>query len=164
MHLGSISQLSWSISSNLHPNDHNIQHHTFINLLSYNVFRGAVCWGVALQAGRSWFRFSMVWLEYFLHITLSAALWSWDRLSLWQKWVLGLFRRRSKGGRCVGMTTLPPFMIGLSWNVVLPSSLNHHVLSRIALPLQRGLVVEWNDWARLRGSKVLHSGVVWIEC
>jgi len=104
----------------------------------------------------------MVSLEYFIHKILRGALWPWDRLSLWKKWVPGLFRCGSKGGRCVGLT-LPPFVCRLSWNVAVPPSWNHQVLSRIALPLQRSLVVEWNDENMLQGSTVLHCGVAWIE-
>jgi len=42
---------------------------------------GAVGWGTVLQAGRSWCRFRMVSLEYFIDI-LPATLWSWSSLSL----------------------------------------------------------------------------------
>jgi hypothetical protein len=38
-------------------------------------------WGTALQTGRSRVRFSMVLLEFFIDITLPAALWPWSRLS-----------------------------------------------------------------------------------
>jgi hypothetical protein len=38
---------------------------------------GAVGLGTALQAGRSWFRFPMVSLEFFINIILPTALWSW---------------------------------------------------------------------------------------
>jgi hypothetical protein len=36
-----------------------------------------------------------------------AALWPWGRLRLLQKWIRGIFHG-GKGGRCVGLTTLPP--------------------------------------------------------
>jgi len=37
----------------------------------------------------------------------SAALWLWGRLSLWHKWVPDILLG-GKGGRCIGLTTLPP--------------------------------------------------------
>ena len=40
------------------------------------------------------------------HSNVSLTLWPWCRLSLWQKWVPEIFRG-GKGGRCVGLTTLP---------------------------------------------------------
>jgi len=46
-------------------------------------------------------------LEYPVHDGLPAALWPWDRLSLWEIWVPGL-SSGGKGDRCVGLTTLPP--------------------------------------------------------
>ena len=51
----------------------------------------AVGWGTALRAGRSQVRFPMVSLEFFIDITLLAALWSQGWLSLQQKWVPGIF-------------------------------------------------------------------------
>jgi hypothetical protein len=51
----------------------------------------AVGLGTALQAGRSRVRFPMVSLEFFIDVILPVALWPWGWLSLWQKWVPGIF-------------------------------------------------------------------------
>ena len=64
--------------------------------------------GNALQAGRSRVRFPMVSLEFFINIIFLAALWPWGVDSAsnrkeYQEYFLG-----DKGGRCVGLTTLPP--------------------------------------------------------
>jgi len=44
-----------------------------------------------LQAGRLRFHFPRVSLEFFIEIILLSALWTWDWLSLQQKWVPGIF-------------------------------------------------------------------------
>jgi hypothetical protein len=53
-----------------------------------------------------WFQWIFHW-----HKILPIALWSWGRLSLWQKWVPGVFSG-GKVGRCIRLTTyhhpLPP--------------------------------------------------------
>jgi hypothetical protein len=74
---------------------------------------GAVGWGSALQAGRSRIRFPMVSLEFFIGPAVD---------SRWHKWVPWIFPGGSKGGRCVGLTTLPPLCadcleISTSWNL-----------------------------------------------
>jgi hypothetical protein len=50
-----------------------------------------VGWGTMLQAGRSGVRFAMSLLNYSIYLIHPAALWSWSRLSLWQKLVSGIF-------------------------------------------------------------------------
>jgi hypothetical protein len=60
-----------------------------------------------LQVGRLWVQYPIVSLEFFIDVIFPSALWPWDRLSLFQKWVPGIFPG-VKGGRCVGLTTLPP--------------------------------------------------------
>jgi hypothetical protein len=45
--------------------------------------------------------------NFFIDIILPVALWLWVWLSLWQKWVPGIYPE-GKGGRCAGLTTLPP--------------------------------------------------------
>jgi hypothetical protein len=52
--------------------------------------RGSVVnWGTMLQAGRS--RIESQWGGFYIYLILPVALWSWGRLSLWQKWVPGIF-------------------------------------------------------------------------
>ena len=58
----------------------------------------------------SWCQWIFNW-----HKILPIALWPWDRLSLQQKWVLGVFPG-GKGGRCVRLTTYH-HPVPLSWNV-----------------------------------------------
>ena len=64
-------------------------------------------WSTALQAGMAWVWFPMVSVGSFIYLIFPDALWPWGRLSFWKKWVPGVFSA-GKGGRCVGLITLPP--------------------------------------------------------
>jgi len=74
--------------------------------MTYFLF--SIFWSsTVLQIEGSLVWFQMVPLEFFIGIILPIALWSWGRLSLWEKWVPGVFSG-GKNGRCVRLTTLPP--------------------------------------------------------
>ena len=55
-------------------------HNTWVVLLCGIFSENAVGWGTALQTGRTRVRFTIVKLEFFIDIILSAILWSWGRL------------------------------------------------------------------------------------
>jgi hypothetical protein len=65
-----------------------------------------VGWVTVLQAGGSRVRFQMWSLDVSIVLILLAALWSWSRLSLQQKWVSRIFLG-VKGGRRVKLTPSP---------------------------------------------------------
>jgi hypothetical protein len=64
--------------------------------------------GITLQAGRSQIRFPMVSLGFFIHIILLAELWSWVSTQPLTEMGTRNISWGAKGGRCVGLTTLPP--------------------------------------------------------
>ena len=66
----------------------------------------AVDWDTALQAGMSRVPFPMLSLEFFIDFIFSAALCSWDRLSI-QEILLPCIFPVGKGVQCVEMTILP---------------------------------------------------------
>ena len=76
--------------------------------MTHRVCGGAVGWGTALHAGRSWVRFLMVSLEFFIDIILLSTLWPWDWLSPPTEMSTRNLSWEGKGGRWVGLTTLPP--------------------------------------------------------
>ena len=56
--------------------------------------------------------FDSRWGHWIFHwLNFPAALWPWNRLNFWRKWVLWI-RPGSKGGRCVGVTTFLPLCAG----------------------------------------------------
>jgi hypothetical protein len=118
----------------------------------FDTFRGTrwrTGWGTALQTGRSWVRFPMVSLEFFIDIILPVALWPWGRHSLQQKWVPEIFTG-VKGGRCVGLTILPPSCADCLKIWVPQPPRTHRACQGIALPLYtiRGAVNKFPDWWR----------------
>ena len=76
----------------------------YVRLHSYS---GAVGWDTAIQTGRSRVRIQNASLGFFTQLILPAALWPWDRLSLYQKWELG-YLLCGKRVPCLGLTVLPP--------------------------------------------------------
>jgi hypothetical protein len=88
----------------------------FYNSFLYTGARGSVVgWCTMLQDGRSPVRVQDE-LDILVYLILPAALWPCGRLSLEHKWVPGIFLG-VRSGRCVGLTTLPPFVSRMSENV-----------------------------------------------
>jgi hypothetical protein len=86
----------------------------------HRVRSGAVGSGIVLQAGRSWIRFPMVSLEFFIDIILPAALGLTQPLT-------EMMRERRPVRRADNLTT---FMCRLSWNLGASNSWNPQGLSR----------------------------------
>jgi hypothetical protein len=78
---------------------------------------------------RSRDRFPMVPLEFFIDIILPATLWPWGWLSLFQKWVPGIFPRGK------GLKTLPPSCADCLKNLGASTSWNPQSLSRSVMGL-----------------------------
>jgi hypothetical protein len=71
-----------------------------------------VGWGIMLKTGRTRVRFRMS-LDFSIDLILRAALWPCCRLSLEQKWEPRIFLG-VRAGRCLGLTTSPPFVSRMS--------------------------------------------------
>ena len=89
----------------------NFTYFRILAAFTYSLFQYlsyTVGWGTALQAGRSWVRFPMVsfgifhWHNPSGH-TVATGVDSASNRNEYQEYFLG-----GKGGRCVGLTTLPP--------------------------------------------------------
>ena len=79
----------------------------------------------------------MMSLEFSNYINLPTALWPWDRLSLLQKWALGIFplELRQPVRRAHKLTTLMPIVLKSGSLKLLPSSGLTQACIWIALPL-----------------------------
>jgi hypothetical protein len=78
--------------------------HKLLNLIYFNF---------TLHGGRSRIRFSMKSLDFSIDLILTAAIWPWNRLNPWQKWVPGIFLG-VEGVRRLRLTTSPPAVSRLS--------------------------------------------------
>ena len=113
---------------------------------------GAVGWGTALQAARSRVRFPMASLDFFHWHNPSGRTMALGSTEPLKKWVPGMCPG-GKGGRCVGLTILPPSCADCLeiWEPQTPGTLREclgllYTFTFTFLTVQKAGLAQWTTW------------------